>query len=327
MKKAMWIFFAMFIVANSWSATITEETTTTTKKKVVTNDPSPKPTPYPFWVEVVGANPMTIMKGSTFTDPGAIAHGPRKVDGPIKMFTTDKVDANVTGSVTIVYSRVNRLGKTIKATRVVTIVEAKPSPSPSPTATKVASKKKPTKKFADRWLQVSWEQHVLDRVSESELPNGFSVNTWANVGQRFSVQVHPLKSVALKFAIDSTKTSEELKVFGSSLGRVVIGDSWEFVGKFYPQLSKDVFLFVGAGVRHSHLEGNYSVGGYAFNRVGDGWSPVVEWGVDIPISNWLAATACYQMTSLDLVTEVPFTVDIKTNLTGNVNFGLVMRPF
>jgi len=327
MKKAMWIFFAMFIVANSWSATITEETTTTTKKKVVTNDPSPKPTPYPFWVEVVGANPMTIMKGSTFTDPGAIAHGPRKVDGPIKMFTTDKVDANVTGSVTIVYSRVNRLGKTIKATRVVTIIDAKsiPSPSPTATATKVVVSKK-ERKFADRWFQWEYQLGLAAFNTQSEMPQGFSNRVSSNVGQNFSTEFIVAKKIGLKMGHDSGHLDLETKVYGSSIGNIRISNGWEFLVKVYPVRDDRWLPYVGIGAKFADITQGLMIGGTPFDHKDTNRSALFEVGAVFPVTKFIGASVSGQMFKLGRVTSIPYTVDVSQFETFAVKAGLVLRP-
>jgi len=327
MKKSMLlVLFAMMLIANSWSATTTEETTVTKTKKVTTSDPSPKATPYPFWVEVVGQNPMTIVKGSTFADSGAIAHGPRKVDGPIKMFSTDKVDTNVVGSVTLVYSRVTRLQKMIKATRVVMIVDnTKPNPSPSPTATKVVVSKK-ERKFADRWFQWEYQLGLAAFNTQSEMPQGFSNRVSSNVGQNFSMEFIVAKKIGLKMGHDSGHLDLETKVYGSSIGNIRISNGWEFLVKVYPVRDDRWLPYVGIGAKFADITQGLMIGGTPFDHKDTNRSALFEVGAVFPVTNFIGASVSGQMFKLGRVTSIPYTVDVSQFETFAVKAGLVLRP-
>jgi hypothetical protein len=269
---------------------------------------------------------MTIVKGSTFADSGAIAHGPRKVDGPIKMFSTDKVDTNVVGSVTLVYSRVTRLQKMIKATRVVMIVDnTKPNPSPSPTATKVVVSKK-ERKFADRWFQWEYQLGLAAFNTQSEMPQGFSNRVSSNVGQNFSMEFIVAKKIGLKMGHDSGHLDLETKVYGSSIGNIRISNGWDFLVKVYPVRDDRWLPYVGIGAKFADITQGLMIGGTPFDHKDTNRSALFEVGAVFPVTKFIGASVSGQMFKLGRVTSIPYTVDVSQFETFAVKAGLVLRP-
>ena len=75
-------------------------------------------------ITVVGANPLTLQCGSTFTDPGATAID--ACDGSLQVTATGNVNANQVGSYQITYTARDAAGNTGTATRTVNVVDTTP---------------------------------------------------------------------------------------------------------------------------------------------------------------------------------------------------------
>ena len=79
-------------------------------------------------ITLKGANPMNIVQGSTFTDPGATATD--DVDGSVPVTASGTVDTSKVGPYTLTYSATDGAGNTATETR---IVEVKEVTTPPPT--------------------------------------------------------------------------------------------------------------------------------------------------------------------------------------------------
>ena len=76
-----------------------------------------------------GANPMTIIQGNTYTEPGATAVD--DVDGTVSITTSGSVDTSTIGTYTITYSAEDSAGNTVSETRTVNVVrESIPDETP-----------------------------------------------------------------------------------------------------------------------------------------------------------------------------------------------------
>jgi hypothetical protein len=117
---------ADFETKTSYSFTVSatdssSNTSTVTVSISVTNDTSddppagPPPDTTPPVITVTGTNPVTIERGSTYTDAGAVA------DGGETVTTTGTVDTNTVGSYIITYSATDAAGNTGTATRIVNV--------------------------------------------------------------------------------------------------------------------------------------------------------------------------------------------------------------
>jgi hypothetical protein len=83
-------------------------------------------------ITVLGANPATVVNGSSYSDAGATAND--NVDGSItaKIVTINRVDIFTTGSYTVTYMVSDNAGNTTNATRIVNVVDATtPAPATS----------------------------------------------------------------------------------------------------------------------------------------------------------------------------------------------------
>jgi opacity protein-like surface antigen len=343
MKKLAWLFCLTFVfhllAPRAFALELKVDAKAemkSTKKSASTAKKKTRKKAVPFHIQILGDDPIVVAKGSTFIDPGAVAHGPLRADGPITFMSADKVDTNVVGPVTLTYARTTRLGTPLSGTRVV-IVEApassKSSATPMKTATPVASptpsaSPSPSKKFSERSFQIGIEEHVLNSVNFDPLPMGFGITPSWNVGQKVSMQVNFVKQLALKASYDFGKMGMEAKTYGSSLDSEYIANQAQAELKVYPIDSVPGFLpYVGFGAAYAQITGNYSVGGFQFPRTGDGWTWVVDIGSEFPVADFLAFSASYQIENIPVVTSIPGVGDLSTSLNGSLQFGLVARPF
>ena len=74
----------------------------------------------PPTITVLGANPVTVEVGSTFSDPGVTVYDQ---DGSSTYTTTGTVDTNVLGAYTLTYTAVDNSGNQATATRTVNVVD------------------------------------------------------------------------------------------------------------------------------------------------------------------------------------------------------------
>lgn len=77
----------------------------------------------PPTITLIGANPMEVILGSTFTDPGATAFDAEDVPHELTPVVTGSVDTNTLGSYTITYTATDSAGLTASVTRTVNVVE------------------------------------------------------------------------------------------------------------------------------------------------------------------------------------------------------------
>lgn len=70
-------------------------------------------------ITISGVNPMTVVKGVSFTDPGATAND--DVDGSVQVSTSGTVDTSTIGAYTITYSATDVAGNTSTATRTIDV--------------------------------------------------------------------------------------------------------------------------------------------------------------------------------------------------------------
>ena len=80
-------------------------------------------------ITVKGDNPVTVEKGSTYTDAGATADGGEEVK------STSTVDINTVGTYTVTYTATDAAGNTATATRTVKVVEKADTTAPVITVT------------------------------------------------------------------------------------------------------------------------------------------------------------------------------------------------
>ncbi len=323
-----WFSFSIARAANAYEAPPYKDTTSasakSTHKKIVKH----KKKLFPFYIEIIGQNPVTVMKGSVYVDPGAIAHGPRDVDGPIKLVAINMIDTSKIGMFTIVYTKTTRNNEVLKESRTIIVVEAKVSPtaSPTPSPTKLVKEKSVDRKFSDRWFQFSWEQVAASFGSQSEDPQGFSTTSSSNVGQKFSVEGIIAGKVGLMVSHDSGNTSLEKKVYGASIGTVGITDSWELMAKVYPVKDEHWLPYAGLGVKFAGIDNKLMIGGTPFPHTDTASSIVFELGSIFPITDGFGFTFSGELYKLGSVTSIPFTVDTSTFAEFSVNAGLVIRP-
>jgi len=71
-------------------------------------------------ITVIGDNPVTVIKGSSYTDEGATAND--AVDGPVAVTSTNNIDMSTVGIYTITYSATDKAGNTASTTRAVNII-------------------------------------------------------------------------------------------------------------------------------------------------------------------------------------------------------------
>jgi subtilisin family serine protease len=70
-------------------------------------------------ITLVGSNPISLIVGGTFTDPGATALD--NVDGSVTVISTSTVDASIVGAYSIIYTATDSANNTSTTTRVVNI--------------------------------------------------------------------------------------------------------------------------------------------------------------------------------------------------------------
>ncbi len=92
--------------------------------------PPPPPDTTPPVITVLGANPVDVVQGSTYTDAGATATD--DVDGPVAVQTTGAVDTVVIGTYTITYTAADVAGNIATAARTVNVVAIPPPPPTTP---------------------------------------------------------------------------------------------------------------------------------------------------------------------------------------------------
>ena len=101
--------------------TVTDDdgATATATLTVTANDPAVDVPPV---ITIIGDNPYTLLKGTTFTDPGATALD--NEDGVLTVITTSDVDNLTVGSYGVVYSTLDSAGHSVVEWRQVNVVDS-----------------------------------------------------------------------------------------------------------------------------------------------------------------------------------------------------------
>ena len=189
-------------------------------------------------VTVIGANPLVIAYGSSFTDPGASAID--AVDGTLTVSTAGSVDTTVAGDHTLTYSATDSAEQTSTATRVVTV-----SPAPAPVA------------VADRYFTASTRKtplvlHVLENDTTSYSASLTIVGvttpkygqvTIASDGQTLTYT--PRVAFATLAATDSFSYTVRDNFGATAEGQVTIGNSARQLKGLYDGLLSDGAATVG----------------------------------------------------------------------------------
>ena len=103
-----------------WSATDAAGNVGTATRTVIVKEPVIEDTTPPQ-ITLNGENPITVYKGTEFTDPGASAID--EVDGSINVVSSGTVDTQTVGEYTITYTATDAAGNTATLTRTVKVIE------------------------------------------------------------------------------------------------------------------------------------------------------------------------------------------------------------
>jgi surface protein len=110
----------------TYSATDSSNNTGTATRTV--NVVAPQPDTTPPVITLNGDNPMTVIQGATYIEPGATATD--DMDGSVPVTITGTVDTNTADSYTITYSATDTAGNTGTTTRTVNIVAPQADTTP-----------------------------------------------------------------------------------------------------------------------------------------------------------------------------------------------------